>query len=247
MDPVKAPSVEVWDLPTRIFHWALVFFVLAAYFTGAGRPYGFLYLLHVSSGYAVALLLLFRLAWGIAGGEHARFWAFVRGWTAIKEHARSLLRLSPHRALGHNPIGGWMIVAILVTLALIVATGLLAQGKTGGTGPLTALMPSALIGPVGAIHQFLGTAILFLAGFHLLGVVAESILLRENLVRAMMSGQKVAKSPDERDARAVPAWRGLVLAVLLVGVGFAMARVTTIPERPAAPSHVATPAQSDDG
>ena len=247
MQPVKTRSLEVWDLPTRLFHWALVFFMLAAYFTSAGRPYGFQFLLHVICGYSIVLLILFRLAWGIAGGEHARFGTFVRGWDAVKDHARSLLRLSPSRASGHNPIGGWMILAMLAILALTTATGLMAQGKTGGTGPITALIPIAAIAPVGAIHQFLGTAILYLAGFHVLGVVAESILLRENLARAMLSGRKRASVPDDRDAHAAPVWRSVVIAAILAGLGFAMARATTIPERPASTSHMASPGEAGAG
>jgi cytochrome b len=247
MQSLNSRWVEVWDLPTRLFHWALAFFVLGAYFTSAGRPYGFQFLLHVICGYAIILLILFRLAWGIAGGEYARFGTFVRGWDAVKDHARSLFRLSPSRASGHNPIGGWMIMAMLATLALTVVTGLMAQGKTGGTGPITALIPIAAIAPIGAIHQFLGTAILYLAGLHVLGVVAESILLRENLSRAMLSGRKSANVPEDRDAGAAPVWRSVAIAAILAGLGLAMARVTTIPERPASTSHMASPGEAGAG
>jgi len=239
-------SIEVWDLPTRLFHWALVFFVLAAYFTSAGRPFGLQFLLHVICGYAVTLLILFRITWGIAGGEHARFHEFVRDWNAVKDHMRSLLRLSPSRTVGHNPVGGWMIVAMLVALALIVITGLMAQGKTGGTGPLTALTPTAAIAQIGAIHQFLGTAILYLAGFHVLGVVAESILLRENLARAMVGGRKKAETPSDHDARQAPVWRAVAIVAILATLGIAMAFVTTIPERPASISHSPSPNTPED-
>lgn len=221
--------------------------MLAAYFTSAGRPYGFQCLLHVAYGYTVILLVIFRLVWGLVGGEHARFAAFMRGWEAVRAHARSLVRLTPQRALGHNPIGGWMIVLMLATVALIVVTGLMAQGKAGGRGPLTALIPQAAVTPIGAVHKFLGTAILFLAGFHVLGVVAESLLLRANLTRAMVTGRKSAERPDARDTHAAPAWRGIVLAALLAIVGFVMASITTIPERPLATSEAPAPsaAQKD--
>ncbi|HKO07822.1 MAG TPA: cytochrome b/b6 domain-containing protein, partial [Alphaproteobacteria bacterium] len=118
--------IKVWDLPTRLFHWALVASIVLAYFTSAGRPHGLLFALHLTGGYVVVLLLLFRLGWGICGGEHARFASFLSGWAQVKQHASDLLRLAPERSLGHNAIGGWMIVLMLTTLLAIVLTGLLA-------------------------------------------------------------------------------------------------------------------------
>lgn len=222
-------SISVWDLPTRIFHWALVFFVLTAYFTGAGRPHGLQFLLHVTSAYAVALLLAFRLAWGFVGGEHARFAAFVRGWAAIKAHLRSLLRLAPPRVLGHNAIGGWMILLILATLLLVVVTGMLAQGISGGAGPLSGLLPKALVRPAGAVHQLLGDFVIYLAAFHVAGALVESVLLRENLPRAMITGRKAAESAADRDARPAPRWRAALLLVLLAILAAGMAGVTQMP------------------
>jgi len=228
--------VYVWDLPTRIFHWSMVVLVGLAYIVSSGRPYGATFLIHVASGYAVALLVLFRLAWGIVGGEHARFAAFLADWNGIKAHARALLRLSPQRTTGHNAIGGWAIVLILVTLALIIVTGLLSQGKTGGAGPLSWVLPTALVGTVGEIHQFLGNLILYLAGFHVLGVIAESLLLRENLTRAMIDGHKHDERPEARDARRGPAWLAVSLALLLAVLGGYMASMTRVPTRPGTPA-----------
>lgn len=238
-------SIKVWDLPTRVFHWSLVALVLIAYFSGEGRPYGLPYWIHIVSGYAVGLLVAFRLVWGLFGGEHARFGAFVRGWAAVKDHARSIVRLSPLRTPGHNPIGGWMIVLMLVMLFLIVVTGLLAQDKTGGTGPLTGLIPRQFMYMIGDFHSFLGGAILVVAGVHVAGVIVESVLNRENLVRAMVTGEKPAETPDARNARAAPLWRAAVLVVLLVAAGGYMMSVTTVPERTGAASHVKPVAEDE--
>lgn len=239
-------KITVWDLPTRIFHWALVLFVAAAYLTSAGRPYGFQFLLHVISGYAVAFLLLFRLAWGFLGGEYARFAGFVTDWPGIREHALSLLRLAPKRTLGHNAIGGWMIVLMLVTLALIVITGLLTQDKTGGAGPLSGFLSPLLMRMIGETHELLGNFILYLAGFHVAGVLVESLLLRENLVRAMIDGRKHAAAAEAQDARAAPTWRAVVLVVLLAILGGYFASVTQIPSRPASGQVGKSLPKSDD-
>jgi cytochrome b len=225
--------IKVWDLPTRLFHWALLASLVLAYFTSAARPLGWLFALHLAGGYAVVLLLLFRLAWGIFGGEHARFASFLSGWAAVKRHAGDLLRLAPVRSLGHNAIGGWMIALMLATLLAIVLTGLLAQGTTGGAGPLSGVLPAALVRPVGSLHKLLGNAILVLAGLHVAGVLAESLLNRENLVRAMITGRKRAEAAEARDARAAPAWRAVLLVVLLAFLGGVMVGLTRMPPAPA--------------
>ncbi|MFI5024514.1 MAG: cytochrome b/b6 domain-containing protein [Alphaproteobacteria bacterium] len=224
--------IKVWDLPTRLFHWALVASIVLAYFTSAGRPHGLLFALHLTGGYAVVLLLLFRLAWGVFGGEHARFASFLSGWAQVKQHASELLRLAPERSLGHNATGGWMIVLMLATLLAIVLTGLFAQGVTGGAGPLSGVLPTALVRPVGNLHQVLGNAILVLAGLHIVGVLAESLLNRENLVRAMITGRKSAAAAEARDARAAPPVRAVLLIVLLAFLGGVMVGLTRMPPAP---------------
>ncbi|MFI4988293.1 MAG: cytochrome b/b6 domain-containing protein [Alphaproteobacteria bacterium] len=229
-------SFRVWDLPTRVFHWALVAAILLAYLTSSGHPQGFLFALHLAGGYSVVLLLVFRFAWGFAGGEHARFAGFVRGWRAVRNHAQSLWHLSPERSIGHNAIGGWMIVLLLLTLLLIVLTGLLSQGVTGGAGPLSSILPASLVKSVGAAHKWLGSAILYLAGVHVAGVLFESLLGRENLARAMVTGRKPARLAEMRDARAVPVRRALALALLAALLGAAMVSVTRMPPPSLAPA-----------
>ncbi|MGH7079943.1 MAG: cytochrome b/b6 domain-containing protein [Acetobacteraceae bacterium] len=228
-------SIQVWDLPTRLFKWLLVLFVAVAFLASSMHPHGLLFVLHVIAGYAVALLLLFRLAWGVIGGSEARFSSFLRGPAAIREHARALLRLKPEETAGHNPLGGWMVLAMLGTLGLIVATGLLSEGATGGAGVLSALLPPDLIGPIGWIHGTLGFAIIWLAGFHVAGVLVESLLLRENLVRAMITGRKRVWSPAFADARAVPSWRALPVLLALALLGAWMIAGTSLPV--ASPRH----------
>ncbi len=222
-------GISVWDLPTRIFHWLLVAFVTSAYLTGSARPHGLQFTVHIGSGYAVFLLLVFRVFWGFAGGEHARFAAFVRGWPAVKDHARSLLRLAPARVRGHNAIGGWMIFLVLATLLILVVTGMLAQGIPGGAGPLSGVLPKALVKSVGAVHELLGSLIIYLAAFHVAGVLVESTLLRENLPRAMITGRKPPESAADRDARPAPEWRAALVLLLVAVLAVGMIGATQLP------------------
>ncbi len=221
--------IFVWDAPTRIFKWLLVLSVGTAFLASSMHPRGLLFVVHIACGYAVALLLLFRLAWGAIGGERARFADFVHGWRGARAHAVGLLRLDPEETAGHNAIGGWMILLLLATLAVIVLTGLLTEGSTGGAGVLSDVLPRGAIGWVGWIHGMLGFAIIWLAGAHVAGVVVESLLHRENLVRAMITGRKRVRAPGLADARKVSPWRVVPILLALALLGAWMVAGTHLP------------------
>jgi cytochrome b len=233
-------TIAVWDLPTRLFKWSLVVFVSFAFLVSSSHPYGFLFLVHVACGYVVTLLLLFRLAWGFIGGEHARFRSFVHGWRSIYAYGEELLHLRPPRTLGHNPVGGWMIMTLLTTLSAIALSGLLAEAKTGGAGLLSALLPTEWVAVVGNIHAWLGFIIMWLAAVHVAGVLFESLLHRENLVLTMITGRKRADSPGSVDARRTSGWRAVALVVVLAVIGLGLAVETHVPPAPAG-SMVHTP------
>ncbi len=184
--------IKVWDLPTRLFHWSLATLVAVAWLTGEDR--GFVWAVHVYSGYLVVLLLLFRLVWGFAGNEHARFGAFVRPWSEVRTYAISLLRLAPPRYLGHNPLGGWMVVLLLLTVALVSLTGLLGVAHRPGS-----LLYGLVSTPVGRwfrkLHEGIANGMLALVAIHVMGVLADWLLTRDNLIRAMWIGLKEA-APD---------------------------------------------------
>jgi cytochrome b len=225
-------TITVWDLPTRIFKWLLVLFVSAAFLFSSMRPHGLLFVVHIACGYAVILLLLFRLAWGFIGGEQARFRAFVRGWRTVAAQGEALLRLHTEETAGHNPIGGWMILLMLATLSVTALTGLLTEGSTGGAGVLSGLLPVDWVGPIGWIHGTLGFAILWIAGFHVGGVLLESLLHNENLVRTMITGRKQVVSPRLADAGTVSLWRAVPIVLALALVGAWMISGTRLPASP---------------
>ena len=107
----RAPSIRVWDLPVRLFHWALVVLMAISYFTGrAGDDW---MKFHFWSGYAILTLILFRIAWGFLGSTTARFADFVKGPAAAIGHLRELLGRDRPREAGHNPMGGAMVVMLL--------------------------------------------------------------------------------------------------------------------------------------
>jgi len=175
----------VWSPFVRIFHWSLVASVALAWVTTeVGRR------LHEPIGWAMVALLALRLVWGAASPQRAeRFASFVRGPRAVWAYAREVLHARAPRYLGHNPLGGWMVLALLVTLAAVAVTGWLMTTD--------AFWGSELMEE---LHEGVAEALLGLVALHVAGVVYTGWHQRENLVRAMLSGRKRAPGPGDIDA-----------------------------------------------
>lgn len=201
--PNTTTEIIVWDPLVRLFHWTLVAAFCAAYFT-QGEPFEdflerldgeWLQTVHVWAGYTLAGLLIFRLFWGLVGPRHARFGDFVRGPREILTYTKSVLMLRARRYLGHNPAGGAMIIALLLSLTITVMAGLMLYGADKGLGPLAGLLTDSsdgLIDTTKEVHEFFANFTLLLVVGHLVGVIWESLLHRENLARAMITGRKRA-------------------------------------------------------
>jgi len=183
-----ARETMVWDPVVRLFHWSLVLFFTIAYLTGEEES-----ALHIWSGYAVASLVLLRLLWGIVGTRHARFSDFVFRPATIKTYLKDVLYLRPKRYLGHNPAGGAMILLMLASLILTSLSGLAVYGADAGAGPLAgwlAASPEWLEDILEETHEFFANFTVVLVLLHIAGVIVESALHSENLVRAMFTGRK---------------------------------------------------------
>ena len=206
--------VSVWDLPTRIFHWALTVVVAVTIFVEGGEGGGFV--LHATAGYLALWLTAYRLVWGFVGSPRSRFADFVYGWASVRTYAGRLLRLAPPRHVGHNPLGGWMVVALLAVTLAASASGLF-TGEDGAAGPFVGLVGGE---GLGELHEVLGNLLIVLVVLHLLGVVADIVLTRENLIRAMITGRKLL---DDAAAAAEPPLaggrRGAALAIVVGLIG----------------------------
>lgn len=180
-------NVKVWDPLVRIFHWSLVVGFTLAYASGESWKD-----LHVISGYVVGGLITFRLLWGLVGSRHARFSDFVRRPAAVIDYLKQLLAGTARRYLGHNPAGGAMIMLLLVGLALTTLTGLGLYAGEDGAGPLAGLIPMSHFWEEAfeETHEFFANFTLMLVLVHVAGVALSSLLHRENLVRAMITGRK---------------------------------------------------------
>lgn len=180
--------VPVWDLPIRIFHWLLVLLVVLSFVTG--KMGGTVMQYHEWSGVAVLVLLLFRLIWGFVGGAQARFSVFVTGPRKVFDYARSFFRADAKHYLGHNPMGGWSIIAMLVTLSIQAGTGLFANDDILTEGPLFEWVSKDTSDWLTRIHHINQNVLVALVALHIGAILFYLVVKRENLVAPMITGFK---------------------------------------------------------
>lgn len=219
-DPQKTRWVKVWDAPTRLFHWTLVALIVGAYVTAENGWIDW----HFRCGYAVIALLLFRIAWGIAGSDTARFARFVKSPVAALAHLAHFTRREPDTEVGHNAAGGLMVLVMLALVAIQVGTGLFSTDGIFTDGPLAYLVGADLSERITGLHEFNFNLILAAVAAHVLAVLAYAVVKRHDLVRPMVTGMK--RLPAAVAApRMAPWWRALVLFTVAAGVAFGISRM----------------------
>lgn len=198
MSGVSASArVLVWDLPTRVFHWLLAGSFVGAFLTAESERWRDL---HVLLGYTVLALVLFRLIWGVVGTRHARFSSFLFGPRRVADYLGALASRRPRHFVGHNPAGSWAILALLVLALVTAATGFAAFYAFGGDA-------------AEELHEAAANAMLYVVLVHVAGVIVGSLVHRENLAWAMVTGIKRGAAQD-----AIARSRRLVALGLLAAV-----------------------------
>lgn len=210
--------IRVWDLPVRLFHWLLVALVVISIITGnVGGVWEME--LHLLAGSAVLALVLFRVAWGLAGSSTARFSGFVRGPRTVIAYLLGLLAGGKTTVVGHNPLGGWSVVAMLSSLALQAITGLFSNDDILTKGPLAKYVSKRTSDLITEVHEANASVLYVLVTIHLTAVIGYYLFKRENLVRPMITGRKTL--PADADAaapRLASPWLALVLALAAAAV-----------------------------
>ena len=181
---------RVWDVPTRLFHWAIVVLICSSWVT---QHEGWLDQ-HVLCGYAMTTLLLFRLIWGFAGSDTARFAHFLKGPFAAFRHIVRLCRGEPDHEVGHNAAGGWMVLAMLGLLCVQVGTGLCANDEVSVEGPLARVVGPANSDWLSHIHAVNFRLIEAVVALHLLAILTYRLVWGHRLVGPMVTGNK--RLPD---------------------------------------------------
>lgn len=184
----NAKQIKVWDPFVRIFHWTLVLSFFVAYISEED----FLDI-HVFAGYTVLALVLSRLIWGLIGTHHARFGDFIYSPKTIKHFIKDTLLLKAKRYLGHNPAGGAMILLMIISLLITTVTGIAVYGAEEQAGPMSSWFSQdhKFWGEVlEETHEFFANFTLLLVFIHVAGVIIESLIHKENLIKSMITGMK---------------------------------------------------------
>lgn len=210
-----ASTVRVWDLPTRVFHWALVGcvigLVITAY-TDTGLDW------HARLGYAVLALLLFRLVWGFIGGRWSRFSSFLYSPSSVLAYLRGSSH--PDHLVGHNPLGAGSVLAMLIVLLAQVGTGLVSDDESSFQGPLNRFVSSSQGLAATWYHKEVGQWLLLgLVGLHIAAVLFYVLRKHEDLVRAMIGGDKQVSAPVQ-PSRDDAVSRAVALVVFAACAGF---------------------------
>lgn len=224
----QRPGVYVWDLPTRLCHWALAACVACAFATGFIG--GNLIALHAKAGIAIVGLVAFRIVWGLVGSTYARFGSFVRGPAAIREALAGRWQ-----GVGHNPLGALSVLGLLALVAFQLATGLFANDDITFNGPLYALVSKDTSDLLTALHHRSVWVLGGLIALHLAAIAFYVRVKKDNLVLPMLTGWK-----DEPAAPAESARGGGVIAfaaALAIGLGAAWAATgALLPPPPPVPA-----------
>jgi len=213
-------KIRVWDPLVRIGHWTLVVAFFTAYFTAEELED-----VHVWADYWVGGYVIVRILWGFVGTKYARFTNFVRGPRAVFGYLASFFAKPHRRYLGHNPAGGVMIVALLLSLAATAFTGLMVEAAAENEGPLVSWFGNPASTAAGSsvthegsterveaknprahtyeeAHEVFANLSLGLVILHILGVLAGVFIHRENLIGAMITGDKPDPAKDARSVNA---------------------------------------------
>lgn len=214
MTRTTIPTRQVWDPLVRIGHWMLVIAFFTAYLSGDD-----FFSIHKWAGYVVAAYLLIRIIWGLVGTRHARFTDFVHGPGAVFGYLRGLMSGKVREYAGHNPAGGAMVIALLFSLLVTASSGMALYAVEENAGPLAGIVTEETFAPLASafaehedehgareesgaedllegVHKTFVYITLTLIGLHLAGVIASSLVHRENLARAMVTGRKRVHDPS---------------------------------------------------
>jgi len=200
--PAPVRTVRTWDPGVRLFHWTLVASIALSFLSS--EEDSLLSAWHMPAGWVAAVLIAFRLLWGFVGGEHARFRNLIK-LSELKDHVTGLLKGRVHASQGHNPLGGFAVIGLLTLVSATVVTGVTRAED---------------------LHEVIAWTLLGLIGLHVTAVIVMSVLTRDNLIGAMITGRKkTTHLPDARDA-APPARLAVPLAIAVVaGSAFAATRI----------------------
>jgi cytochrome b len=211
--------IPVWDVPLRMFHWALAALVVFSFVTGTVG--GSWLEWHMKSGYTILALLIFRLAWGVMGSDTARFTSFLRGPRSAWVYLQGLRSSEARHAFGHNPLGGWSVVAMLLALLAQAISGLMADDEIATQGPLAVKVSNAVVAKMSALHGYNRWTLVALVALHVAAIAYYQWGRRVDLIGPMVHGS-VAIDRDVTPPVQRPAWLAAVVLAIAAAAVYAL-------------------------
>jgi len=222
--------VKIWDVPTRLFHWTLVLGIAFMWFSGEMEDTSVWMPWHMSTGIFILALVLFRIVWGVIGSDTDRFNHFLKSPRHALSHLGDLKGSNTAYHMGHNPLGAWMVIALLATVLAQAMTGLFASDDIMFEGPLYHLVSESTSGKLTGLHHLIFNFILALAFFHVAAIFYYRIKKRTNLVKAMVTG--CADWPDcqpldesAKTAKFASPWLALVVFIVIYAGVYGLLKV----------------------
>lgn len=218
----------VWDVPLRLFHWLLVLSIAASWYTAenseeyvtAGENVYSYTQIHFWLGYWTLGLIAFRILWGFIGPKHARFSSFLAGPSKFLGYARTMFRRDSTPSVGHNPLGGWMVVLMILMVGAQAVTGLFLIDNTEiYPAPYHSAVDGETAGALGRFHHINFDVLLWVIGLHVLAIIFYVAYKRQNLVGPMITGTKGSLSVPDREAISGSQWLKALIVILVCAGG----------------------------
>ena len=216
----------IWDLPTRLFHWLLVLSIGAQYVTAELLDDAMQW--HFYFGYFTLGLVLFRLIWGLIGTKYARFSQFLSGPVSVIKYAQSLPDKNAKAHTGHNPLGGWAVIAMLLLVAVQAVSGLFLTDDVFLDGPYHHLVGETVLDIAEAVHHTGFDILLIVIAVHIIAIVFYKFYKRQQLVPPMIHGMKDTASSGIRSSRT-----GLAILIALICAALLYYAIVVAPPAPA--------------
>jgi cytochrome b len=209
----------VWDLPVRLFHWLLVLSILASYLT---REFDYRQY-HMWIGYWTLGLVVFRLLWGFVGPRNARFSGFLVAPSKLLAYSAGLFRRDSAPSVGHNPLGGLMVLVMLLLVLAQTVSGLFISDDIVWSGPYFEALGAKFSGQMGWLHHANFDTLAWIIGLHVLAILFYAFWKRQDLVRPMFTGRKAAEIVPPQEAIEGSQWiKALIVALVCAGGVWAM-------------------------